>query len=82
MAWRIVKQPDGRYARWSDIVDGFTHVDMDRDEAIEVAHQHITKNAVEEAQAKVDRADKNPGRWEECQELMRILAEAEREEDE
>ena len=25
MAWRIVKQPNGRYARFSDIVDHFTH---------------------------------------------------------
>jgi hypothetical protein len=35
MAWRIVKQPNGLYARFSDIVDNFTHYNMDRNEAIE-----------------------------------------------
>ena len=33
MAWRIDKQPDGRFARFSDIVDNFTHLNMSEEEA-------------------------------------------------
>jgi hypothetical protein len=35
MAWRIVKQPNGLLARFSDVVDNFTAVDMTKQEAIE-----------------------------------------------
>lgn len=28
MAWRIVKQPNGLFASFSDIVDHFTYTDM------------------------------------------------------
>ena len=40
MAWRIVKQPDGRYARFSDVVDNFTHLNMTREEALVVCREH------------------------------------------
>ena len=30
----IVKQPNGRYARWSSIVDDFTHMNYKRDEMV------------------------------------------------
>lgn len=30
MAWRFVEQPNGRLARFSDIVDAFTHFDLSR----------------------------------------------------
>ena len=33
MAWRIVQQPNGLYARFSDVVSNFTHLDMTRAEA-------------------------------------------------
>ena len=36
MAWRIVKQPNGLLARFSDVVDHFTHIDMTEAEALEV----------------------------------------------
>lgn len=36
MAWRIVKQPNGCYARFSDVVDDFTHMNMTREEALDV----------------------------------------------
>lgn len=35
MAWRIVLQPDGKLARFSDVVDDFTDVDMDFTEAVD-----------------------------------------------
>jgi hypothetical protein len=36
MAWRIVKQPDGLYSRFSEVVDDFTHRDMTKLEAYEL----------------------------------------------
>ena len=35
MAWRIVKQPNGLLARFSDIVDNFTDINMTKAEALE-----------------------------------------------
>lgn len=34
MAWRIVKQPNGLLARFSEVVDDFTHVNMTCEEAV------------------------------------------------
>ena len=34
MAWRIVRQPDGLLARFSDVVDNFTDVNMTTVEAL------------------------------------------------
>lgn len=64
MAWRIVKQPDGLYARFSDVVEDFTHTDMTREEAITLCTSHMSETM---AKAKVDRADLHPERWEECE---------------
>ena len=36
MAWRIVRQPNGLLARFSDVVDIFTHYDLTEQEALEV----------------------------------------------
>jgi hypothetical protein len=36
MAWRIVKQPNGLYARFSDVVSYFTDLDMTRAEALQL----------------------------------------------
>ena len=36
MAWRIVKQPNEKFARFSDIVDDFTHMNMTKEEATTV----------------------------------------------
>lgn len=35
MAWRIVKQPNGLFARWTDICDAFTHANMTEQQVIE-----------------------------------------------
>jgi len=50
MAWRIVKQPNGLLARFSDIVDGFTEMNMSETEALEVCHEYC---GIEEAKRKV-----------------------------
>ncbi len=50
MAWRIVKQPNGLLARFSDIVDDFTHIDMTENEALEVCREYC---GIEDAKRKV-----------------------------
>jgi hypothetical protein len=70
MAWRIVKQPNGKYARFSDVVDDFTDYDADREEAVALC---IGKGlSPEDAEAKVQRADDNPQRF--AEELETIVA--------
>lgn len=36
MGWRFVRQPSGLYARFSEIVDHFTHMNLTEEEVIEV----------------------------------------------
>lgn len=72
MAWRIVKQPNGLYARYSEVVDDFTHTDMSRDEAMEVCREHMGRD---DAEAKLQRADDEPLRWQEAIDSMRALRE-------
>ena len=92
MGWRMVKQPNGAYARWSDVVDAFTHLNLSRRQALEVCRESLGSL---EAEQKVKRADIDAGeadqpgpplsRWKECLESMRALgkkkeaAEAEKE---
>lgn len=49
MAWRMVKQPNGLLARFSDIVDDFTHLNMTENEAIQVC---MTEHGMSEEAAK------------------------------
>lgn len=64
MAWRFVKQPDGRLARFSDIVDNFTHYNMDADEAVRMCIEEYDLGPVA-AQLKVERGvdDDHCGQW-------------------
>jgi hypothetical protein len=66
MAWRIVKQPNGLYARFSTVVDNFTDFGMTREEALECSVKWLTEAAriEHEAAQKVERADLSPERWE------------------
>lgn len=34
MGWRVVKQPNDLLARFSDVVDNFTHVNLSKEDAI------------------------------------------------
>jgi hypothetical protein len=56
MGWRIVLQPNGRLARFSDVVDDFTHMDMTRDEALFTCALYMSPD---EARAKVERGEKD-----------------------
>ena len=77
MAWRIVKQPNGLYARFADPVDHFTAYNMTNDEAIAECIDHGCSTA--EAEDKVKRADEDntmfggKGRWAESINTITLL---------
>ncbi len=60
MGWRIVKQPNGKLARFSDIVDNFTHINMTKEEALEVCREHLGRRDAEE---KVQRGIEDHKPW-------------------
>jgi hypothetical protein len=71
MAWRIIKQPNGLYARFSDIVDNFTHYNMSINETKKVCMEK--KCDFEEAVNKIQRANENPHRFEEAMDIIKII---------
>jgi hypothetical protein len=82
MAWRFVRQPNGKLARWSDIVDDFTHLNLSPGGAAAICLQQHGMGAAETGE-KVGRAmrDERPDgsagdgtfRWRECLDTMREL---------
>lgn len=83
MAWRIVKQPNGKLARFSDVVDNFTHVNLNEEQALEVC---IEKGlGIEDAKEKVlagvedwkpwSNMVKGSGhdRWDDCIESIKLV---------
>jgi hypothetical protein len=77
MAWRIVKQPDGLYARFADPVDHFTAYNMTRDEALQECIEVGCSTA--EAEVKLEGADEDitmsggKGRWADSVETIRVI---------
>lgn len=70
MANRAVLQPNGLYARFSDVVDNFTHINCSREELIGVYTEMIGRG---EAEVKLDRADAaGPARFQDC--IQRICS--------
>lgn len=63
MPWRVVVQPNHRYAIFSTIVDNFTAFNMNREEALETCLEEIGRLYCED---KVARAERDPGRWQDC----------------
>ena len=68
----FVNQPDGRFARFSSVVDQFTHMDMSREEAIDLAQIELGRLT---AVAKVDRGVNDDGltRWHDCLETIEAI---------
>ena len=67
--YEIIKQPNGKYARYSRISDDFTHVNMAQGEAVDlVKHGGTTWNVALLAVAK---AKQNPGRWNQVRAIIR-----------
>jgi hypothetical protein len=72
MAWRIVLQPNGKLARFSDVVDDFTDVDMDSWDAVDECIREGM--SVMDAIEKVNRGIKaGNARYLECLETIRTI---------
>lgn len=63
MANRAIKQPNGMYARFSEVVDDFTIMNLYREELLVLYAQECGE---EIAQGKLDRADAASDRFEEA----------------
>lgn len=63
MAWRIIKQPNGLYARFSEVVDDVTDYDMTSHEALELCEKLA---GVEIGAMKFVGSHINPSRFEEA----------------
>jgi hypothetical protein len=70
MAWRIVKQPNGLYAKWSDIVDNFTHLNMTRERALDLCLDDLGRK---DAPGKIQRAEDEPSRWLDCLKTIKLI---------
>lgn len=71
MAWRFIQQPNGKFARFSDVVDDFTHYDMTEADAVYLCrHDHEMSQA--EAEIKVANALSEPSRFEDAIESIRF----------
>lgn len=72
MAWRLVRQPDGRFARFAETVDDFTHMNLSRDAAIALAvHELGTADGATKVYAAED--VRAAGRWTDALEQIRIV---------
>ena len=60
MTWRIIQQPNGLYAKFSNFIDDFTHCDMTRDEAFELCCDCVGHDF---AKYKMEQADRFQGRF-------------------
>ena len=56
MGWMILQQPNGLYARFSSVVDNFTHCNLTRAEAVAVCHDEHDLGP-RSSEEKVQRAD-------------------------
>lgn len=70
MGWRVVQQPNGRFAIFSSIVDNFTDINLTDEEARE---ECAFRSGQECVPGKIQRAMTNPGRWREALETIRAV---------
>lgn len=68
MAWRFVRQPNGLYGRFSEVVDHFIHANMTFEQAYSYALECDMTPL--EAEQKVKRADEEPNRYQEAIETI------------
>lgn len=68
MAWRVVVQPN-KYARFSDVVDCFTHMNLNRADIVDLCREYMGR---EDSENKVKRGEEDPTRWQD--ELRQIEA--------
>lgn len=70
MAWRMIQQPDGLYAAFSEVVDDFIMFDATREQALEFCKE---KSGLAVAIVKVSAAERWPGRWEEALQIIQVI---------
>lgn len=70
MPSRILIQPNGMYARFSTIVDDFTHYNMTKDEALDVCFEEMGRY---EAEKKVARAEENGKNFDDEIDTIRVV---------
>jgi hypothetical protein len=72
MAWRIVQQPDGKLARFSEVVDDFTDVDLTFGEAIDecIRRGMSVMDAIEKVKRGIEAGN---ARYLECMETIRTI---------
>lgn len=65
MGSRIMKQPNGKFCRWSSIIDDFTHYDCTKEEMFDALREMMLKQWTEETNARLNRAEKagDSSRW-------------------
>lgn len=87
MPWWILKQPNGTYARFSTVVDDFTHMNMTRDEALDVCRDYLGRRDADEKVRRADAEEPTDAsahrpvgvqpppltRWRECIDYMQAL---------
>ncbi len=69
MAWRIALQPNGKLARFSDIVDDFTHFDMSEEDARKMCESM----GLGDYTRKINAAYENPERFDQEIETIRLI---------
>jgi len=70
MGNRAIKQPNGLYARFSEIVDDFTLANCSREE---IWSFYRDEGGVECANGKLQRADENANRFEEAIDIIKCI---------
>ena len=75
MGWRFVRQPNRKIARFSEVVDHFTHFELTEEEAVNLCIDEYQLSQTE-AEKKVSRCDDVPAgyssRWEEALKSVRL----------
>ena len=72
MGWRIIKQPNGFFARFSEIVDDFTDYDMTEEDVIELCKTSYDMDDIG-SQGKLQRAIDNPQRWDDAIKIIEAI---------
>ncbi len=62
----FVMQPDGRFARFSTVVDDFTDLNMSEEECIQLVVEDAIARAKKEATTSITSAKTHPEKWAGC----------------
>jgi hypothetical protein len=60
MSWKIVRQPNGKYSRFSEVFDDFTRMNMNRDAAWALCRDDAGQTVADQ---QLRNADNDPHLW-------------------